>query len=360
MEAAGPRVDRLTGVLLGTAVGDALGLPREGLSRRRGALMHGTGALEHGFVLGRGMLSDDTEHACMTAQALLAAPADEAKFARSLAWRLRGWLAAMPAAVGWGTLRALVKLWLGFPPGVSGVRSAGNGAAMRAPILGACLAHSPDRAEALARASARITHRDRRAEEGAVVVALAAACAARSAPGELDLGLLLDELSARVEEEGLRRGLDAVGDALARGIEPEAFAEAQGMGEGVTGFVLHTVPAALFCWLASPRDFRIAVESVVRLGGDTDSTAAIVGGLAGASLGAEAIPAAWVDGLWDFPRSVAWMRRLGERLARAFPDQGEAEAPGPLPLFWPAILPRNALFLAIALGHGFRRVLPPY
>jgi len=58
---------------------------------------------------------------------------DPDAFARSLAWRLRGWLAAPPAAVGWGTLRAIVKPWVGFPPRAGGVRSAGNGAAMRAP-----------------------------------------------------------------------------------------------------------------------------------------------------------------------------------------------------------------------------------
>jgi hypothetical protein len=97
------RIDRLAGALLGTAVGDALGLPREGLSRRRAERLYGGGPIQHRFVFGRGMLSDDTEHACMAALALLAAPEDEARFARSLAWRLRGWLAAMPAAVGWGT-----------------------------------------------------------------------------------------------------------------------------------------------------------------------------------------------------------------------------------------------------------------
>ena len=40
----------------------------------------------------RGMVSDDTEHACMTAQALLASAGDPDLFARDLAWRLRLWL----------------------------------------------------------------------------------------------------------------------------------------------------------------------------------------------------------------------------------------------------------------------------
>jgi ADP-ribosylglycohydrolase len=161
--ASSERADRLCGLLLGTAVGDALGLPREGLSRQRAARIHGAGTLRHRFVLGRGMLSDDTEHACMAAQALLAAPASEALFARSLAWRLRGWLLAVPPAVGWGTLRSIGKLWLGFSPQRSGVGSAGNGPAMRAPVLGACLART-DRIGPLVRASTRITHTDPRAE----------------------------------------------------------------------------------------------------------------------------------------------------------------------------------------------------
>jgi hypothetical protein len=29
-------------------------------------------------------------------------------------------------------------------------------------------------------------------------------------------------------------------------------------------------------------------------------------------------------------------------------------------LFWPGLLPRNLLFLAAVLAHGFRRLLPPY
>jgi hypothetical protein len=61
---------RLTGILLGTAVGDALGLPAEGLSpRRRRRLM--PGPWRHRLVFGRGMMSDDTEHTLFVAQSLL-------------------------------------------------------------------------------------------------------------------------------------------------------------------------------------------------------------------------------------------------------------------------------------------------
>jgi ADP-ribosyl-[dinitrogen reductase] hydrolase len=52
--------EKLAGVLLGAAVGDALGLPREGLSRRRAARLYGPGPLRHRFLLGHGMVSDHT------------------------------------------------------------------------------------------------------------------------------------------------------------------------------------------------------------------------------------------------------------------------------------------------------------
>src|SRR2546421_292743 len=107
------REDAIVGCLLGTAVGDALGLCAEGMSRRR-QLRFYPRLDGPRFVFGRGMVSDDTEHTCMVAQALLAAGGDVRAFVRSFAWRLRFWLLGLPAGTGRATLRAVVKLWLGF------------------------------------------------------------------------------------------------------------------------------------------------------------------------------------------------------------------------------------------------------
>jgi hypothetical protein len=117
---------------------------------------------------------------------------------------------------------------------------------------------------------------------------------------------------------------------------------------------------ALYCWLRHPGDFRQAVEEVIALGGDADSTGAIVGGMVGATVGASGIPAEWLGGLFEWPRSVTWMRALAERLAVCFPQDGDGDHPRPLPLFWPGTLPRNLLFLSTVLLHGLRRLLPPY
>lgn len=58
------RRDALVGVMIGTAVGDALGLPMEGLSARRQRKLFAP-PLKQRFVGRYGMISDDTEHTFM-------------------------------------------------------------------------------------------------------------------------------------------------------------------------------------------------------------------------------------------------------------------------------------------------------
>lgn len=356
------RQDIVTGALLGTLVGDAVGLPREGLGPKRAQRMFGDAPLRHALILGRGFGSDDTEHACMTGQALLAHPEDPAGFARSLGWRLRGWLLALPAGVGWATARAIMKLWCGFPPSRSGVVSAGNGPAMRAPLLGACLAGQPEQLDAFVRASTRLTHRDPRAEVGALLVARAAAHGALHGPeGVKDTQAALRALEEAATTPDFREVLDTLRAHLARDASCAELAASLGLERGVTGYVMHTVPVALYAWLRHPGDLQRAIEEVILLGGDTDTVGAIVGGMVGATVGASGIPGPWLEGIAEWPRSVSWMRALAERLSRQFPGaEHTLERTGPLFLFWPGLLVRNLGVLAIVLGHGFRRLLPPY
>ena len=102
--------DRCVGCLLGTAVGDALGLPYEGLSVGRARRLF-PDVTRHNLILGRGMVSDDTEHAAFVAQALCRCGDEPGAFARSLARSFQWWLVGLPAGIGFATLRSIIRLW---------------------------------------------------------------------------------------------------------------------------------------------------------------------------------------------------------------------------------------------------------
>lgn len=347
---------RLTGVILGTAVGDAIGLPREGMSRRRAQKIFGAAPLGHSLIGRRGLCSDDTEHTCMVAQALLASRGEPERFAGSLAWRLRFWLLGLPAGVGLATGKAIIKLWLGFGPRRSGVWSAGNGPAMRAAILGVYAGNDRELLRELVKVSTRLTHSDPAAEHGALAVALTAAYGSMAGSNGIRPDAFLELMQAELAGTTMLQMIEGVvADVL--GNRPfEEYLRGRGLERGVSGYVNHTVSAAIFAWLQWGGDFRTAVEQVVLAGGDSDTTGAIVGALVGATAGADAIPQEWIEGLAEWPRSVSWMKRLGSALAESS-ESGRGE---PLALFWPGLLVRNVLFLLIVFAHGFRRLLPPY
>lgn len=332
------------GCLLGTAVGDALGLPYEGLSRRRLARW-APPRLGHALLpSGRGMVSDDTEHTVILARALSTTDSPAA-FQRALARGLRRWLWCLPAGIGFGTLRALLKLSVGFGPGRSGVRSAGNGPAMRAALLGLCV--SEDSLWDYVLASARLTHTDPRAAAGAWAVARAAQLLAGGAAPAGVAGRLARECP----EPELRALLLRVAEGVRRGEDGTALAAALGLEAEVTGFVLHTVPVAVFLATTAP-DFAAALEAAVRLGGDTDTVGAIVGALAGVRFGPDAIPGDWLDGLWDWPVDRARLEATAEALAAGAPTPG-------LP-FLPQLLRNLLVFTPVVLTHALRRLLPPW
>ncbi len=340
------------GALLGTAVGDALGLPAEGLSRAR-LQRRWPGPWKHRFLAGRGMISDDTEHTLFVAQALLAAPSDAAVFQRSLAWKLRLWLLGVPAGIGFATLRSILKLWLGFPPARSGVYSAGNGPAMRSAIIGAYFADDPAQRKAYVTASTRLTHTDPRAETAALAVAETAAWAALGQGSVADLLALLPNLGQDAEWRAICAKLVA---ALAKQLSVGDFALELGLERGVTGYAYHTVPVALYAVLHHGPNFRVALEETLHCGGDTDTVGAIVGALSGAQAGRAGIPEDWLAGICEWPRSVRLLEQVASRLVE---QKATHQALGPAKYFWPGLVPRNLLFVAVVLAHGFRRLLPP-
>jgi len=345
--------DPFTAVLLGTAVGDALGLPSEGLSpaaiQRRWK-----GDWRMRLVFGYGMLSDDTEHTAMVALSLGRHPEDVEAFQRELANRLCWWFAMLPAATGLATARAIIKLWLGVSPEKSGVWSAGNGPAMRSAVIGVFFASDHEKRSAFVKACTRLTHTDPRAEVAAHAVAEAAALAATERAA-LDVPHLFNRLAGLSTDHEWMIIIHGLRSSWEAGASVREHATAMGLQKGVSGYAYHTVPLALYAWLRHPGDYRRALASALDCGGDTDTVGAIVGALVATTSGSGGIPSEWLEGITDWPLSVEMLRKIGRDLQAS--RRGETGRK-PIPSCIPWALLRNICFLLIVLVHGFSRLLP--
>jgi len=338
------REDALAGLLLGTALGDALGLPAEGLNPT--AVRRRFGAPERFHLLGRrGFVSDDTEQSALVAQCIAQAKSagqgiDVERCALLFRRALVGWFLRLPFGIGMATLKACLRALLGFR--MPGVRSAGNGAAMRAPVVGAAFADQPTLRRQLGRRLAELTHRDPRAVEGALFAAEVAAHASVAGP-HADRRAMLGCALEVVRDESLRT-------SLARALE---FAEAGGdeapVELGSSGFVLHTLALASFCFARWGDRPLLALQKAIAAGGDADTNAAIVGAWCGALGGASSLPAGLLTLIDDGLFGPSHLRALAAALAQ------EKAPPA-----WSATraLLRNLLLYPVILAHGLRRLLP--
>lgn len=349
--------ERFRGMILGTAVGDSVGLPAEGISRRRVAKMF-AGPWRQRLVGRWGMISDDTEHTIFVVQSLLAHSDDERLFSRRMGRCLKWWLALLPAGIGLGTARAIFKLWVGFPPSKSGVFTAGNGPAMRVAPVGAFFENEPEKLMTFTRLNTRITHTDPKAEIGSRAIAGIAAWIVREdlsqQPGADEFIAVLRGVDKDKEWQNL---VFRIEQACVGQLSVDDFASELGLEKGITGYIYHTVPMVLYAWFKHFGSYEDTLDSIWGCGGDTDTTGAIAGALAGLTVGEQGIPSAWIDGLKDWPRSVSKMHEMADALAAKHDGDKRAE---PVSYFWPGIILRNIFFLLIVLLHGFRRLLPPY
>lgn len=342
--------EAIFGCILGTALGDAVGLKREGLSRDRAIWLHGESPSPD-LLFQRGFCSDDTEHTVLVGCAMLASGGEVERFRDRFASDLRIWLMTLPAGIGMGTLRAILKSFF-VGPKYSGAKSAGNGPAMRSALLGV-LAENDTHLRKLTNVSTRATHTDPRAIEGAVVVARAARFAMRNP--ESDPAKFVDDALGWIIGEDLADHFQAIGKGLRERLTPQEFAEERGWGRGVTGFINQSVPAAVYCWAYSPTDFRQTVTNAVLLGGDTDSVGAIAGAISGTAVGASSLPNDWQSQLAEWPRDIAWMHALSERLASHVRTPVASKPPS---LRWGRTVIRNLAFAVTVLVLYFRRYIP--
>jgi ADP-ribosyl-[dinitrogen reductase] hydrolase len=283
-----PLIDRYRGALLGLACGDALGTAVE--FRARGSFPRVTDMVGGGpFGLRPGQWTDDTSMALCLAESLVRKGEFDAadQMTRYVNWWIWGYLSSTGECFDIGnTVRHALERFqqTGDPfAGSTDRHSAGNGSLMRlAPVV---LFGFPDedRIARLAADSSRTTHA---ALEAVECCSLFGVLLGRALKGEPKNALSVCS-SLRVTEPAV-----------------VSIAEASYLRKPVqeicgSGYCVASLEAALWCFHQTS-SFEEAVLEAANLGDDADTTAAIVGQIAGAHYGAEAIPGRWRERLSHF------------------------------------------------------------
>lgn len=306
--------EKFQGALLGTFVGDALGMPVEGYSAGQIRKSFGEMRDMRKARLGKGTYTDDTQMMIALAESLVACGGFNGE---DLANRF---LASFDASRGYGagTRQALRLLesgmsWNQVGQVVFDGGSFGNGAAMRIAPIGLFYYDDPYELREKAYLSSQITHAHRLGQEAAALQAFAISRALLTPPLEpLDVQAFLGDLRTFIEPEctELTTRLDRIVEFLASA--PEVGVVVANLGNDSRGFA--SVPTAIYAFLSHPQSVEEAVVYGVSLGGDTDTIGAMTGAIAGACHGASNIPQRWLNDLENGTHGRDYVSGLAERL----------------------------------------------
>jgi ADP-ribosyl-[dinitrogen reductase] hydrolase len=267
--------ERITGSILGGAIGDALAGPYEWATPPV--------TIDHQLEW---RLSDDTQLTLATCEAISNSHRVDPAIISSTF--VRWYRDSLLTGLGASTSKALSELTIGGHwalVGRKGEMAAGNGAAMRIAPLAFCLnPHEPAERQVI-RDVCRITHHNEESYAGALAILLAVRGAFLGTwAGEANL---LRLVIPYLPDTSVRDRLMEF-DRLGTGISLEDAA----IRFGTSGYVVESVPMALLgAQQISELGFTELMESIVKTGGDTDTIASMAGQVCGAMLGQKGLPA---------------------------------------------------------------------
>jgi ADP-ribosylglycohydrolase len=302
---------RVTGqaeaILFGLALGDALGAPTEfiklpEIKRKYGYINEPPDPA---------LYTDDTQMTLALTEGLLDAglDADLDTQMNAVGRRFVEWLHSPEndRAPGSTCINAVERFERGMSWREAGIaNSKGCGSAMRVATIGYLYQHDETRLREVAHASGLITH----GHPAAVAASIAAAYAVKLALDGVPTSQYLPRILPFVD--GISEDFDAalylVGHAGAWSDEEAALDH---IGQGWVGE--EAVALALYCVIRYPDDYAACVRRAANTNGDSDSIACIAGGISGARLGLDAIPAAWRERC----EKRDYLRNLAARMEQA-------------------------------------------
>ncbi len=266
---------RARAAYLGLAIGDALGATVEFMTPRE---IRATCTLHRNIIGGgwlrlqRGQVTDDTQMSLALGRAIL----DKGEFqVRAVAEAFSGWMRSKPVDIGNTVRRGIMHYRsTGETEVQANEHDAGNGACMRTlPIALLTLAEPWPKVQAISRRHCHITHHNPLSDlatEYVIKMIQAALCG------------------------GDRESLQVLAREL---VELEPCFNYHGKHcENPSAYIVETMHAVLQVLFAEDT-FESSLINVVNRGGDADTTGSILGMIAGALYGLDAIPARWLEAL---------------------------------------------------------------
>lgn len=316
---------RFRGAMLGFALGDSLGMPAVGLSSEQATALFQDGIRPlPGSSLPLGEVTAVTLLMKEAAESLVACKRHDAEdlAGRLVSWHERGDL----RGAGETILTAVRRLKRGRPwrePVASGYyasagyRAAGCGAvALTFPVALWNAKHPEQLAREVSQA-ALVTHCHPEAVAGAVAYATALSAALSGAAGDPRIEGLFTRCARAVKGSETAKRLKQVEEmAGKRRASPKDTLSLT----GTSGYAAEAVPAAIYSFLFFPSSYREAVGIPLMCGGATSLIAALAGGLAGAFLGLEGLPAEWLATLEGRDHLDA----LAQQLYHAHPQEADS------------------------------------
>jgi ADP-ribosyl-[dinitrogen reductase] hydrolase len=289
--------DRFRGVLIGLAVGDALGGPLE-FQPASPTGSYVTEMVGGGWQqLDPGEWTDDTAMSLCVTESLLVKRVFDPD---DIASRFVGWLKSQPKDIGVHTNRVLQSIAAGETWETASLQThemqpddAGNGSLMRCAPLSLFFFRHPEFLSELSPILSRITHAHPDCEQACVFV-----------------NVLISALLHGVRTvDAIESAYEAIPSAspelterIGRAMGPECLAQP-------TGWVLDTLEVSLWHFLHT-ETFEDAIVNSINMGGDADTIGAITGAIAGARYGYAGIPGRWIAAL----RAAQPIKEYADRL----------------------------------------------
>ncbi len=290
-------IEQAKAVMVGHAIGDALGVPVEFTRREVLDETPVTDMLGYGtYSVPEGAWSDDTSMSLCALESLAKGKIDYddvmTNFGR---WYYRNEFTATGKLfdVGNTCSRAIFNYFIGKVPynrcGIGNDTSNGNGSLMRIHpfVLYTANKGSVDGNIEVIHTASALTHAHKRSKIGCGIYAF-----------------ILWELLKNPVRDGIYAGLRKARKYYEGEEElgyydrlfSESFISTERKDISSSGYVVDSLEAAVWC-LLNTDSYKDCVLKAVNLGGDTDTVAAIAGGLAGALYGYGNIPQEWKDTL---------------------------------------------------------------